>query len=101
MTKTWSVGGFKSHGVGVRTKPISQVEFVCPRCGADRAGTVSSSSAGITCSEFRACRSPTLDGAVDCDTCGHRAGLAVLEVLTANELTACLEQRCGVPRRAW
>jgi hypothetical protein len=91
MTKTWTVGGFRTHGVGVRTKPISHVEFVCPRCGADRAGTVVEQQRwyhllGVPCVPLAA-----LDGAVDCDTCGHRASLAVLEVLTARALAECLE----------
>ena len=90
MTKTWSVQGFRMHGVGVRAKPINQVEFVCPRCGADRAGTVVEQQRwyhvlGVPCVPLAA-----LDGAVDCDTCGHRASLSVLEVLTASALTDCL-----------
>jgi hypothetical protein len=90
VNRTWRVGEFKMHGVGVRTKPISQVEFVCPRCGADRAGTVVEQQRwyhvlGIPCVPLA-----MLDGAVDCDACGHRASLAVLEVLTASALTECL-----------
>jgi hypothetical protein len=90
MTKTWSMRGFKLHDVGVRTKSVRRVEFVCPRCGVDRPGTVLEQQRwyhvlGIPCVPLA-----TLDGAVDCDTCGHRSGLAVLEVLTANALTECL-----------
>jgi hypothetical protein len=90
MTKTWSVRGFKVHGVGVRTKSISQVEFVCPMCGADRDGTVVEQQRwyhvlGTPCVPLA-----MLDGAVDCNRCGHRSGLAVLEVLTASALTECL-----------
>ena len=90
MTKTWSIRDLKVHGVGVRTKAISQVEFVCPMCGADRDGTVVEQQRwyhvlGIPCVPLA-----TLDGAVDCNTCGHRSGLAVLEVLTASALTECL-----------
>ena len=90
MTKTWTVGSFKLRGVGVRSKRISQVEFVCPRCGADRAGIVVEQQRwfhvlGIPCVPLA-----TLDGAVDCNTCGHRSSLAVLEVLTASALSECL-----------
>jgi uncharacterized tellurite resistance protein B-like protein len=83
--------------VGVRARPVSQVEFVCPRCGVDRAGTVIEQQRwyhvlGIPCVPLAA-----LEGAVDCDTCGHRASLAVLEVLTASALSECLElgMRCA------
>jgi uncharacterized tellurite resistance protein B-like protein len=91
MTKAWRTGGFTTHGVSVRAKPINHVEFVCPRCGVDRAGTVIEQQRwyhvlGIPCMPLAA-----LDGAVDCDTCGHRASLAVLEVLTASALAECLE----------
>jgi uncharacterized tellurite resistance protein B-like protein len=87
MTRTQSVRRFKVHGVGVRTKPTNRVTFVCPCCGADRDGTVVEQQRwyhvlGIPCVPLA-----TLDSAVDCDTCGHRAGLAVLEVLTASALT--------------
>jgi hypothetical protein len=90
MTKTWSVRAFKVHGVGVRTKAISEVEFVCPVCGADRVGTVVEQQRwyhvlGIPCVPLA-----MLDGAVDCNSCGHRSGLAVLEVLTASALSECL-----------
>ena len=90
MTKTWTVGGFKVHGLGVRAKRVRQVEFVCPRCGADRAGTVLEQQRwyhvlGVPCIPLA-----TLDGGVDCNTCGHRASLAVLDVLTVSALTKCL-----------
>lgn len=90
MTKTWTGGGFRLQGLGVRTKRIRQVEFVCPRCGADRAGTVVEQQRwyhvlGVPCVPLA-----TLDGAVDCNTCGHRASLAVLDVLTVSALTECL-----------
>ena len=90
MTKTWTVGGFKVHGVGVRSKQVRQVEFVCPRCGADRAGAVVEQQRwyhvlGVPCVPLA-----TLDGAVDCNTCGHRASVAVLDVLTVTALTQCL-----------
>ena len=90
MTKTWSIQGSKMHGVGVRAKSISRVEFVCPVCGADRDGTVVEQQRwyhllGIPCVPLA-----MLDGAVDCNTCGHRSGLAVLEVLTASALIECL-----------
>ena len=89
MTKA-SREGFKLHGVGVRTKRISAVEFVCPLCGGDRAGTVVEQQRwyyllGIPCVPLA-----TLDGAVECDDCAHRSGLTVLEVLTAGALTECL-----------
>jgi hypothetical protein len=97
MIKTWSVQGSKLHGVGVRTRPICEVDFVCPCCGVDRAGTVVEQQRwyhvfGIPCVPLA-----TLDEAVDCATCGHRSGVAVLEVLTANELTARLAtaMRCA------
>ena len=90
MTKTWTGGGFRLQGLGVRTKRIRQVEFVCPRCGADRAGTVVEQQRwyhvlGVPCVPLA-----TLDGAVDCNSCGHRASLAVLDVLTVSALTECL-----------
>src|SRR5262245_1377353 len=82
--------GFKLCGVAVRSTPICAVDFVCPRCGVDRDGTVLEQQSwfhlfGIPCVPLA-----TLEGAVDCATCGHRAGLAVLEVVTNGALTECL-----------
>ena len=74
----------------MRTKRIRQVEFVCPRCGADRAGTVVEQQRwyhvlGVPCVPLA-----TLDGAVDCNSCGHRLSLAVLDARTVSALTECL-----------
>ena len=90
MTKTWSIDRFKLHGVGVRTKRISQVEFVCPRCGVDRNGAVIEQQRWYQIVGVPVVPLATLDSAVHCDECGHRAGLSVLEVLTASALTECL-----------
>jgi len=91
MTKTWSIDRFKLHGVGVRAKRISQVEFVCPRCGVDRTGAVIEQQRWYHVIGVPVVPLATLDSAVHCDECGHRSGLSVLEVLTASALTECLE----------
>ena len=90
MTKTWKVNRFKLHGVSVRAKRISQVEFVCPRCGIDRSGAVVEQQRWYHMVGVPVVPLATLDSAVHCDACGHRAGLSVLEVLTASALTECL-----------
>ena len=90
MTKTWKVNRFKLHGVSVRAKRISQVEFVCPRCGIDRDGAVIEQQRWYHVLGVPVVPLATLDSAVHCDDCGHRAGLTVLEVLTASALTECL-----------
>jgi hypothetical protein len=90
MTKTMTDRDFKVHGVRVRTKAISQVEFVCPMCGADRHGTIVEQQRWYHVLGVPLVPLATLDGAVDCTTCGHRSGLAVLEVLTSRALTQCL-----------
>ena len=76
--------------MGVRAKRISQVEFVCPRCGLDRRGAVVEQQRWYHVVGVPVVPLATLDSAVHCDECGHRAGLSVLEVLTASALSECL-----------
>src|SRR5690349_12291608 len=90
MTKTCKINRFVAHGVGVRAKRIRQVEFVCPRCGVDRDGAIVEQQRWYHLAGVPVIPLATLDGAVHCNDCGHRAGLAVLDVLTANALTECL-----------
>ena len=90
MTKTWKINRFVAHGVAVRAKRIRQVEFVCPRCGVDRTGVIVDQQRWYHLGGVPVIPLATIDGAVHCDDCGHRAGLGVLEVLTANALTQCL-----------
>jgi hypothetical protein len=90
MTKTGSINRFELHGVGVRAKRISQVEFVCPCCGVDRSGAVVEQQRWYHVLGVPVVPLATLDSAVHCDSCGHRSGLSVLEVLTADALTECL-----------
>lgn len=90
MSRTRSARRFKVHGVGVRTKPTNRVAFVCPCCGVDRDGTVVEQQRWYHVLGIPFVPLATLDSAVDCDTCGHRSGLAVLEVLTASALTQYL-----------
>jgi uncharacterized tellurite resistance protein B-like protein len=91
MTKTRSINRFQAHGVGVRARRISQVEFVCPRCGLDRAGSVIEQQRWYHVVGVPIIPLATLDSGVQCDDCGHRCGLSVLEVLTAKALTECLQ----------
>jgi len=90
MTTTWTINRFMAHGVGVRAKRITEVEFVCPRCGVDRTGAVVEQQRWYHLVGVPVVPLATLDSAVHCDACGHRAGLSVLEVLTAAALTECL-----------
>jgi uncharacterized tellurite resistance protein B-like protein len=90
MTKTPDVNRFKFHGVGVRAKRISDVEFVCPRCGVDRAGAVVEQQRWYHVLGVPVVPLAKLDSAIHCDQCDHRAGLSVLDVLTAKALTECL-----------
>jgi hypothetical protein len=78
------------HGVGIRTTPTSAVTFVCPRCGVDRPGSVVEQQRWYCVLRVPVVPLATLDPAVECDTCGHLAGLGVLDVLTAEALTRCL-----------
>jgi hypothetical protein len=89
MTKT-RINRFIAHGVGVRAKRIDRVEFVCPRCGGDRSGTIVEQQRWYHLAGVPVIPLATLDEAVHCNECGHRAGLSVLEVLTAGALTECL-----------
>jgi transcription elongation factor Elf1 len=81
----------KIHGVEIRTKPIRDVEFVCPKCGADRVGTVVSQQRWYTIGGLPTVPLATLDEAVDCTTCRHRSSIGALDVLTAEALIRCLE----------
>jgi hypothetical protein len=78
------------HGVGIRTTPTSEVTFVCPRCGVDRAGAIVEQQRWYCVLRVPVVPLATLDPAVECDSCGHLAGLGVLDVLTAEALTNCL-----------
>jgi uncharacterized tellurite resistance protein B-like protein/DNA-directed RNA polymerase subunit RPC12/RpoP len=89
MTKT-RINRFIAHGVGVRAKRIDRVEFVCPRCGGDRSGTIVEQQRWYHLAGVPVIPLATLDGAVHCNHCGHRAGLSVLEILTADALTKSL-----------
>src|SRR4051794_388275 len=90
MASTPSINRFRAHGVGVRAKRISRVEFVCPRCGLDRTGAVIEQQRWYHVVGVPIIPLATLDSAVRCDECGHRSSLAALEVLTAKALTECL-----------
>jgi hypothetical protein len=78
------------RGVAVRTKQVQSVEFVCPRCGVDRAGAIVEQQRWYCVLGIPAVPLAVLDPAVVCDTCDHRAGLGVLDVLTSTALTECL-----------
>lgn len=90
MIKTWSIDRFKLRGVGVRSKRLNHVEFVCPRCGVDRSGTVLEQQRWYHVLGVPVVPLATLDSQVHCHECGHRSGIGVLEVLTATALTECL-----------
>src|SRR3954447_10787145 len=89
--QTRSIDRFKLHGVGVRAKRISQVEFVCPLCGVDRVGAVIEQQRWCHVVGVPVVPLATLDSAVRCDECGYCSGLSALEVLTASALTECLQ----------
>jgi hypothetical protein len=78
------------RGVAVRTKTIQSVEFVCPRCGVDREGAVVEQQRWYCVLGIPTVPLAVLEPAVVCNTCDHRAGLGVLDVLTSAALTECL-----------
>ena len=78
------------RGVAIRTKPTRSVEFVCPRCGVDRDGVVVEQQRWYCVLGIPVVPLALLDPAVVCETCDHRAGLGVLDVLTSAALSECL-----------
>jgi hypothetical protein len=78
------------RGVAIRTKRMHSVEFVCPRCGVDRDGVVVEQQRWYCVLGIPVVPLAVLDPAVVCETCDHRAGLSVLDVLTSAALSECL-----------
>lgn len=73
-------------GIGVRTRRLRDVAFVCPRCGVDRDGSVVSTQRWFSVLRIPLVPLATLDHMIECHACRHRAGLTALEVPTTEAL---------------
>jgi hypothetical protein len=79
-------------GITTRAKNHRPVEFVCPRCGVDRAGAVVELQRWYCVLGRGVMPLAKLGERVECGDCSYRAGLAVLDVPTAAMLAQRLEQ---------
>lgn len=78
--------------IGVRHRTIRPVEFVCPRCGLDRTGTVLSPVRWAQVARLPVVPLGERGDVVACDDCGHESDLGVLDVPTTEQLARLLEQ---------
>jgi hypothetical protein len=78
------------RAIEVRTKTLRTVEFVCPRCEVDSAGRVIKLQRWYHVMGVPVAPMATLDSKVECDACGHRSGLGVLDIPTASQLAEWL-----------
>lgn len=79
-------------GVAVREQHLRTVDFVCPKCGLDRIGSVMQPRRWMMALGVPALPLGDLDRVVRCDECHHGCDLGVLDVPTTNELATLLEQ---------
>lgn len=79
-------------GIAIRTKPVRDVDFVCPQCGVDRTGAVVDRRRWLVVLGVPAVPLAVLDPMVRCDACGHTCGVGVLTVPTSEALGVLLEQ---------
>ena len=77
--------------IEVRHRTIQETPFVCPRCGLDRDGSVVEPQRWFTVLHLPLVPLATLEHVVACATCGHQAGLGVLEIPTGDVLAAYLD----------
>lgn len=79
-------------GIAIRTKAVRPVDFVCPQCGVDRAGTVVDQRRWMVVLGLPVLPLAVLDPMVQCAACGHRCGVGVLSVPTSEALGEILSQ---------
>lgn len=77
--------------IGVRHRTVRPVEFVCPRCGLDRTGTVLSPVRWAKVARLPVVPLGEADEVVACDDCGHESDLGALDVPTTEQLAQLLE----------
>ena len=77
-------------GVEVRSRMVRQTPFVCPRCGLDREGAEVEPQRWFTVLHLPLIPLATMDHVVECETCGHRCDLGVLDIPTTDVLAAYL-----------
>lgn len=77
-------------GIGVRARRVRDVDFVCPRCGIDRGGSVVATQRWFGALRIPLVPLARLDDMVECHACRHRSGLTVLEVPTTEALATYL-----------
>lgn len=77
--------------IEVRHRIVRTVDFVCPRCGLDRSGTVVVPTRWAQVGRFPIIPLGEHDHAVTCDDCGRTSDLGVLDVPTTAQLEAILE----------
>lgn len=78
-------------GTSVRTTAVRDVEFVCPHCGVDRAGSVVELQRWLAVGRFTVVPLQRLGSMVECGSCSHRAGVGVLNVPTSKALEEMLQ----------
>jgi hypothetical protein len=76
--------------IGVRHRTSRNVEFVCPRCGLDRAGAEVVPGRWACLVGIPLIPLGEHDPLVVCDECGHTSDLGVLDVPTTTQLSALL-----------
>ena len=77
--------------IGVRHRTVRPVEFVCPRCGLDRTGTVLSPVRWAQVARVPVVPLGEHNEIVACDDCGHESDLGALDVPTTDQLAQLLE----------
>ena len=77
-------------GYEIRSKTLRQTPFVCPRCGLDRDGTEIEPQRWFAVLHIRVIPLATFDRVIQCDTCGHRCDIGVLEIPTTELLAEYL-----------
>ena len=77
--------------IGVRHRTVRPVEFVCPRCGLDRTGTVLSPVRWAQVARLPVVPLGESNEVVACDDCGHESDLGALDVPTTEQLAQLLE----------
>jgi hypothetical protein len=77
-------------GTQVRSTALREAEFVCPRCGVDRDGSVVELQRWFFLGGLPVVPLATLPEMVECGTCGHRSDLGVLDVPTSDLLAEFL-----------
>ena len=77
--------------IKVRHRHVRAVEFVCPRCGLDRVGTVSTPIRWVHVGRYPLAPLGEHDRVVTCAECDHMCDVGALSVPTTAQLTRLLD----------